>query len=207
MDTRTRNILTVVAFAAIILVGTYAALASPSVRIPSARTAVVESEAGLQLIATVGETTVSGREGVVVTVEEYNPTLQAVKVTRGQNWPSSDLRMSTCYSSVYPFGIALFQGRYDSSNVVLAKPLTIYPFAACPLLLRYISGYYFEPHSNRATVLPGVAGNPLPMMSNKTITGTYTFGGAQPIPLAPGTYTVEIGDEWGAVSFLYFGIG
>lgn len=201
------TVLGALSVAAVVVFGSIAALSVPGTGVPLVRTTTVESVKGLDLVATLNVTSVSGNHRVMVTVQEFNPSTQPVNVSKGQSWASPDLRMTPCYASVFPFGVALYAGRYDSGNVTGAKPLSIFPFVACPLLFRLITGYYFEPQSHDAVVLPASQGTPTAMLANKTITGYYSADSQQATPLPKGIYTVEVGDEWGAVSFLYFEVG
>ena len=78
---------------------------------------------------------------------------------------------------------------------------------ACPMLVRYITGYLFQTMSDNATVLPGTGETP--MATEVQASGTYNSTGNklnQLTPFAPGTYTVVAGDEWGNMVFVYFSV-
>lgn len=172
---------------------------------PSSASVYADSMDGLRLYLAINATEVGLGQSVLVKVSEYNTLPTANNVSRAQTWDVGGLRMNSCYSSLYPFGIALFQGRYTSGNVSGARALQIFPVLPCPLFIRYISGYVFSARSDAAVVLPGT-GEPTPMVANATITGFYPSEpvGPQSQPLPLGTYTVVAGDEWGAIAFLYF---
>lgn len=172
---------------------------------PSSASVYADSMDGLRLYLAINATEVTQGQSVLVKVSEYNTLSAANNVSSAQTWDVAGLRMNSCYSSLYPFGVALFQGRYTSGNVSDARALQIFPVVPCPLFIRYISGYVFSPRSDAAVVLPGT-GEPTPMVANATITGFYPSGpvGPQSQPLLLGTYTIVAGDEWGAVAYLYF---
>lgn len=175
---------------------------------PSSASAYTASVDGLRLYLVINATEVVQGQSVLVNVSEFNTLSNVNNISREQAWGVDGLRMNACYSSVYPFGVALFQGRYTSANVSEAKPLQIFPVVPCPLVIRYISGYAFNPQSEAAVVLPGT-GAPIQMVANTAITGSYSAGpvSLRGQPLPAGTYTVVAGDEWGALAFLYFGVG
>ena len=159
---------------------------------------------GLMLTLSIDSPSIRAGGSVTINVTEFNTNGTPLNVTASRNWTVQGLRMSACYSSVYPFGVAVYQGRYTMENVSAAKPLNLYPLQPCPLLLRYISGYYFQANSDLATVLPGT-GKPLPMAAGVVAAGNYTSGNLR-TSLAPGQYTVAAGDEWGSVLLLHFSV-
>ncbi|MDV3277219.1 MAG: hypothetical protein LYZ69_01975 [Nitrososphaerales archaeon] len=172
----------------------------------SASSTFVESVQGLRLYLSVNTTTPALGRAVQVRVEEFNTLSAPNNVSRGQSWTIEGLGMTACYSSVYPFGVALFEGTYTAANVTQAKPLEMFPIVPCPLLIRLITGYSFEAQSSAAVVLPG-NGPALPMVANATLAGTYSADSATtPLSLPPGAYTIVAGDEWGSLAFLYFNV-
>lgn len=172
---------------------------------PSSASVYADSLDGLRLFLAINATEVTQGQRVLVKIGEYNTLSTANNVSRAQAWGVDGLRTNSCYSSLYPFGIAIFQGRYALGNVSDARPLQIFPVVPCPLVIRYISGYMFSPQSDAAVVLPGT-GAALPMLADVTITGFYPSEpvGLQVRPLPTGTYTAVAGDEWGTIAFLYF---
>jgi len=81
----------------------------------------------------------------------------------------------------------------------------VFPVVPCPMLVRYITGYQFQPMSDDAVVLPGSGAVPMAAMVN--VSGTYYAGDGflkEPMPFAPGPYTVVAGDEWGNLAFDHF---
>jgi hypothetical protein len=187
--------------------------AQPYVRGPTAPSSpsgtYVNSVNGLRLLLSINATVLTGDQRLLIQASELNTMLSPNNVTRAEAWGVSGLGIGACFASVYPFGVAVFQGRYDAGNITQAKPIRIYPVVACPMLIRLVTGYLFEANSSNAVVLPGT-GPAIPMRANVTLYGRYlgNFSGSPlaggATPFAPGTYTVVAGDEWGALAFLYF---
>ena len=200
-------------FFVIVAVGVVAALAISIALLPmmpgitttgiGPTSASVASADGLRLTLRISGTQIPTGGSVTINVTETNTRAATLNISAGKNWPVSGLRMSPCYTSVYPFGIAVYQGHYAKDNISAAKPLNIYPLLLCPLLFRYISGYYFAPSSDSAMILPG-SGSPLRMTSGVAASGNYT--GTNQNGFNPGEYTVAAGDEWGALVLLYFAV-
>ncbi|MDG6901452.1 MAG: hypothetical protein JRM80_05765 [Nitrososphaerota archaeon] len=170
---------------------------------PDQKSASTTSVDGLRLTLEISGTTVEAGGEIAINATESNTLATPLNVSAARSWPLQGLSMGACYESVYPFGVAVYQGRYTSANAT-AKPLNLYPLVPCPLLIRYISGYYFEPSSDLAVVLPG-SGSPMPMAAGLASAGNYSSG-TTVTKFAPGDYTVAAGDEWGTVVFLYFDV-
>ena len=176
------------------------------VNVTEAFTLTSQSEGGLQLrlaLSWNGQFIVSGST-LGISVNEFNPSSSAINVSRETNWPLSGLSTGMCPSLYYPFGIAVFQGKYTGANLSQAVPLRIFPVVPCPLIVRYITGYEFQPMSDNATVLPGTG--EVPMRTEVFVNGTYNAnGGLQngTTPFLPGIYTVVAGDEWGNLALDY----
>jgi hypothetical protein len=177
----------------------------PAVGYPSQ--AYANSANGLRLFITVNSTSLAYGQRILIAVSEVNTLSAQNNVSRAQSWGVEGLRADACYASVYPFGVAIYQGRYTQTNISQAKPMQIFPLVPCPMLIRFVSGYSFLASGDLALVLPA-AGAPVPMETRVVAAGNYSAvyqGGAQnPVPFAPGTYTVVAGDEWGALAFVQF---
>ncbi|MDV3244563.1 MAG: hypothetical protein LYZ66_05235 [Nitrososphaerales archaeon] len=176
---------------------------APPPRMPASTS--VSSVQGLRLDLSLSATEIAPWQPLVIGVSEFNTLSLPVNITVGRSWAVEGLRMTQCYASIYPFGVAVYQGRYIASNVSEAKPLQTFPLVVCHMLIRLVTGYYFSPGGSNAVVLPGT-GPAVPMVASATIAGTYstdTLGGPAH-PLAPGVYTVVAGDEWGTLAFLHF---
>jgi hypothetical protein len=174
----------------------------------------VNSPQNLQLRLSVNASTTGGSHGnvtVSIRVDEYNTLATANNVSKSTGWGLGGLSLGTCGTEIYPFGVALYSGTYTVGNVSQAQPLHIYPFVPCPMLIRLVTGYLFQPTSDLAVVLPGGQNaTATPMSANVTATSEYGVGGnlsSSPSPLGPGTYTVAAGDEWGSVVVTRFTIG
>jgi predicted secreted protein len=140
---------------------------------------------------------------VGISVSDYNPSPMELNLSRDSAWAFDGLSIGACPSLYYPFGIAVLQGKYTSSNVSQGTPLRIFPLVPCPMIVRLITAYIFQPMSDNATVLPGTG--EVPMATEIPVGGTYN-GGQQKgsLPFTPGAYTVVAGDEWGDLAFAYF---
>ena len=164
-----------------------------------------QSAGGLSVRLELNSSRIASGATVGISVNDYNPSTSALNLSKENDWGMGGLSTGACYSLYYPFGIAVLQGRYTSANLSHAVPLQIFPAVPCFMLVRYITGYLFQPTSENATVLPGTG--EVPMATGVSVSGTYDRGGDQYnvlTPFAPGTYTVVAGDEWGNLAFAYF---
>jgi hypothetical protein len=168
----------------------------------------VNTNVKLQLRLSVNASFTGGTAGTVtiqMKVDEFNTFGGLVDDVQGANlYALNGLSLSSCGNGVYPFGVAIYIGKYTATNVSLAAPLRIYPTVPCPLDLRNITAYLFQPDSDLAQVLPSSTNATTPMLANVTATSVY---GSSTTPLGPGTYTVAAGDEWGSLTPVYFTIG
>lgn len=163
---------------------------------------------GLLLLLSENSSTIASGATIGINVSDFNPSAQELNLSRGTTWPLEGLSTGGCPSLYYPFGISVFQGRYTDANVSQAVSLRIFPVVPCPLLVRYITGYAFQPMSDNATVLPGTG--EVPMATSISASGTYDAPGSKLSGLTPfqrGTYTIAAGDEWGNLAFAYFVVG
>lgn len=165
-------------------------------------TASVASVDGLRLTLQISATGISLGGHVTINVTETNTGSLPLNQSAASSWGVQGLRMDMCYASIYPFGVAVYPGHYTQQNITTGRPINLYPVVPCPLLIRYISGYYFQPSSSVAVVLPGT-GQGVAMASGVVAAGNYTSGNNLD-HFTHGVYTVVAGDEWGALAFLYF---
>jgi|GEM_PF-631870 len=175
------------------------------VNITESFTLTNQSAGGLLLLLGLNGSRIASGATIGINVSDYNPSPTELNLSRETAWALDGLSTGGCPSLYFPFGIAVFQGRYTGANVSQATPLRIFPVVPCPMLVRYIAGYVFQPLSDNATVLPGTG--EVPMATGVSVSGTYSAPGSQLsglMPFTPGTYTVVAGDEWGNLAFVYF---
>lgn len=169
---------------------------------------------GLQLRLSLNATSLAEGGALGISVSEFNTQTTANNVTKARDWAVTGLSLGPCATegySIYPFGVAVYKGAYTGSNLSGASPLDIYPTVACPMFLRLVTGYLFQPLNDSAVILPSNGASPTPMRATLAVNGTYAVDHAalesSPQPLAPGVYTVAGGDEWGALVTLRFTVG
>jgi hypothetical protein len=155
---------------------------------------------GLQLQLSVNSSQVTRGHAMGVRVAVWNTLDVPNNASAANAWPF-DVQAESCPHGFYPMGVALFEGRVGAGNVSGATPLQIFPDTPCPLFVRFISGYLFQPASGSAIVLPGTGPQVL-IAANVTVSGTFSTG-PQPQALTPGVYTIASADEWGVAVFLY----
>ena len=177
----------------------------PATTTPS--TTTTQSENGLQLQASVNTTTLTPGEALQINVSEYNTLSIDNNVKAATNWGVNGLAIGACPNiNVLPFGVAVFQGKYNAQNISQGIPLELFAAVPCAQLMRLITGYDFLPVSNNAAIMPGGdLSSPTSMSATETVNGTYTQG-FQLTPLSAGMYTVVAGDEWGNLEFLYISV-
>ncbi len=182
---------------------------SSTVSTTSATSTSTLASNGLQLRLALNATNLPSGKTLGVSVGEFNTKSVLNNVTKADLWAVQGLSLGACETegySVYPFGIAVYQGRYTEANVSQGTPLQVYAQVACPMLLRLVTGYVFQPMSDSAVILPSSgSSSPVPMNANVTVRGDYSQGTLQ--FLGPGVYTVAAGDEWGALATVQFSVG
>jgi hypothetical protein len=161
----------------------------------------------ISLGASLNSTNVSQNQTIRVTASDRNSLRFADELPLSEDWGVQNLTLGACvFPAVYPFGVAIFQGKYTPDNVSSAKSLLLYPdfpgeVYSCPSA--YISRDYikFRPLQN--------------ISLSMRFSGYYTYG-FTPVPglpggtlgihhpFAPGEYTLVAGDEWGHVKMSYF---
>jgi hypothetical protein len=157
---------------------------------------------GLELMVSLNATKVLPGQEVQVNLSEFN-TLPAVdNVSASGAWPVS-VALGSC-ENVFdqPFGIAVYYGHVDGQNLSQGQRVAIFPIVACPMYVRLVTGYVFQPQSDLAVILPGSGATPSPLVGSVNVGMNYSSRQGQ--PLSTGTYTVVVADEWGALAFVYF---
>jgi hypothetical protein len=165
------------------------------------KTVTIGSIQGLQLTLGLNSTVLLSGQTLQVAVDEFNTLSTVNNVSASRQWPAQVSLGSCTNLNFKPFGIAVYSGHVDAQNLSQATPLQIFPIVPCPMLMRLITGYDFQPSSAQAVILPSVGAAPSSMAANINVSSTYS---GQPKPLPPGPYTVLAADEWGAMAFLYF---
>ena len=163
--------------------------------------ASADSSHDLQLRVDINATNFLSGESLQVAVSEFNTLSSFNNVSALEQWPIR-VALGSC-PNVYdqPFGIAVYSGRVDEQNLSQGVQLKIFPRLACPMFIRSVTEYAFQPQSDLAVVLPNVSAVPSPLTANVTVSMIYP---GLPQPLPEGTYTLVAADEWGALLFVYF---
>jgi hypothetical protein len=163
---------------------------------------------GLILGAGMNVSTVSQGKAISLQIWERNSLDIQNNVTAATDWPSEDLSLGPCGSLSYPFGFKVLSGYYAEGSPGLnsAQPVTLYApgVYSCPAIL-VVGSYSFSPQSTSAT-LSCASGSCLTEAMDVTsgISGEYVGDSVNLSPLPAGTYTVMVGDEWGASVLVYF---
>ena len=169
-----------------------------------------KSKNGLSLSLSLDSTTYQLYQYVTIVIDEKNTLLKTNDVRDAEEWRTNELSLGFC--TYGPFGIAVFQGYYTSSDFSAAAPLVIFdpsprscPSAASP------SSYSFQPSSDIANL--NIDSNPGITIKNQEISAEIPMAGywSKNSPnsfsgFEPGVYTVLAGDEWGALVMLHFTI-
>jgi hypothetical protein len=161
---------------------------------------------GLRLSLSLDSTTYQPGQSVAITIDETNMLPSTNSVPASDKWPLSALGVGPCGPMNYPFGIAIFQGNYTSSDILSATPLKLYNPTAmynCPAILSGISAYEFQPSSDTAAIFQNSSSSPAmteSMNSEVQSTGYWVASPSETLTnFAPGIYTVVGGDEWGTL--------
>jgi hypothetical protein len=156
------------------------------------------------------KTYLPGRE-VSIVIDVKNTLLTENDVAVSDNWSYSYLTLGQCGTYLLPFGVALLQGYYSSTNIPTATPLMFYDYSVqpCPIVFGKITTYDFKPSSDIATIQYKSQPGTQPIKTNVAfslqLTGYWT-GSPPPIKknFDPGDYTVVAGDEWGNLLIVHF---
>jgi activator of HSP90 ATPase len=89
---------------------------TPTTTTPS--TTSTRYENGLQLQASVNTTTLTPGETLQINVSEYNTFSTDNNILAATCWGANGLSIGACPNiNVLPFGVAVFQGKYDVQNI------------------------------------------------------------------------------------------
>ena len=173
-------------------------------------TASSASANGLSLSLSLDTTTYRPGQEISIVLDVKNTWPETNHVPISNNWPYSDLASGQCDLGA-PYGIAIFQGDYTSSNLSTATTLALWDYSLvvpCPIEIP-VNYYVFEPLSDIATAFSSEASFPnFTEATNFELTETGYWTGTRPNVtkhnFTPGVYTVVAGDEWGAMLVLHF---
>jgi hypothetical protein len=174
----------------------------------SASTSAASSLQGVQFTMSLGKLTVNPGNSLTISLAEYNPAYTATNVSRASSWPLGTLNLGPCGTAAFPFGIAVFQGRYLGSDISTGTPLRVFrPSAPCSAAVTAPAWYAFQPKSSLAVTSTSATSVAIEVTFN--VNGTWNGGdvsgnGATFSGFAPGGYTVAGGDEWGHLVVEYF---
>jgi hypothetical protein len=157
---------------------------------------------GLELRVSLNASEIVPGQEVQVNLSEFNTLPVVNNVSASGAWPVS-VALGPC-ENVYsqPFGIAVYSGHVDGQNLSQGQRVPIFPIVACPMYIRLVTGYVFQPQSDLAVILPGSGAQPSPLVGSVNVGMNYSSFQGKPLPI--GAYTVVAADEWGALAFFYF---
>ena len=179
---------------------------SPTAVIPttSPSSTSVPSIDGLSLSVSINPITIVPGDVINISASERNTTNKTVSVPANQNLLFSSMFQALNAGGgggVMPFGFAIYQGDFSLQNL----PPTSLPYKEPiyhngPALK--VNSYGFDPSSGLAYV-PELR-TKFEVTSSTSLIG-YTGDVAIPwVAFSPGTYTLVVGDEWGALAILHF---
>jgi hypothetical protein len=195
--------------------GNTACTAPPPGPVPPASNAstsvsTVHSATGLQLTLDEYSVTHEGKTSDSVNVSLYNTRTVQLTLAPGQ----LNFGLGPC--SQLPFGVAIFMGRYDSSNLSSATPMELYQPGAynCPAEFG-VAAWSFAPMSSNLTLVsaqPASSGNAttsqdvLTQRATASIPLTGFWSGGTFHRFSAGTYTAAADDEWGDLLMVSFNL-
>ena len=170
---------------------------------------------GLSLSLSLDSTTYHPGQEVAIAIDIKNTLSVENDVPVSDNWSYPNLEIGPCDNGPggfgYPYGIAIFQGDYTSSEFSTATSLALYDYSvppSCPGPMPS-SAFDFKPLSDIATVISGSSSLPDSTIGmNTQLAATRYWTGVRPDTsehgFGPGVYTVVGGDEWGNLVILHF---
>jgi hypothetical protein len=169
------------------------------------------SPIGLKLSLSLDSTIYQPGQQVTIVIVETNTLSKTNIVSISNKWSYSYLTLGQCGTYLLPFGVALLEGYYSSTNISTATPLMFYDYSVqpCPIVFGKITTYDFKPSSDIATIQYKSQPGTQPIKTNVAfslqLTGYWT-GSPPPIKknFEPGDYTVVAGDEWGNLVIVHF---
>jgi hypothetical protein len=156
----------------------------------------------ISVSASLSSTDVGQNQTIKVTVSDVNGLRFPNELPLSGNWRVQNLSMGPCsFYEYYPYGIALYQGKYTLDNLSSATSIAIYApgFYGCGAA-SFTNSFTFKPLQNVSSYveLRGYW-----TKGETTLPGGLISEGVLH-PFLPGQYTVVAGDEWGHAQVLYF---
>ena len=178
--------------------------------------AVSKSAQSSSLTLSLDATTYQVYQDVLLVIDERNTLPKTNNIPVSNKWPSNQLELGPRGKS-FPFGIAVFNGYYTSSEFSTTTPLNYYDpngMHSWPLEV-FPNAYSFQPLSDIADII--VDSDPNLSIKNQLMSFVITLNGYwikndsndayyQFNTFSSGVYTVVAGDEWGALVVLHFTI-
>ena len=155
----------------------------------SDNSATLKSANGLSLSLSLDSTIYNPSQQISIVIDEKNTLSKTNIVSISNKWSCSYLTLGQCGTYLLPFGVALLQGYYSSTNISTATPATPlmfydYNVQPCPIVLGKITTYDFKPSSDIATIQYESQPGTQPIKTNVTfslqLTGYWT-GSPPPI--------------------------
>ena len=162
-----------------------------------------DSAPGLQLRLSINTSRIYQGGVILANLSEFNEYNHPNNVSKGDNWQAPVALGSCPNTNFWPFGVAVYKGHVTSQNISQGTQIQVFPVVPCPLYIRLITAYVFEPNSHMAQILPGTGLTAITVTASIT-NATSNGSSSQSSPLPAGSYTLVGGDEWGALAFLYF---
>jgi hypothetical protein len=171
--------------------------------IPGVNNASSKSTNGLSLTLSLDAATYQTGQRITIALDEKNMLAATNNIPASDQWPYDGLGLgSRCASYGSPFGIALFQGNYNSSDYSTATQLYLYDPNGIYLCQPALTGISYAHYTFQSS-------------SDITQFGQEIFEfmmkgywpdkkDSEYTRLDPGVYTVVAGDEWGALVLVHF---
>jgi hypothetical protein len=187
----------------IIALAAVAAVAALVILSPSLLT--VHDSGAIGFGASVNATSLLQNQTLKVDVSVRNSLYVTNTLPLSGDWKVQNLSMGPCtFYQSYPYGIAVYQGRYTLENISSGTQLEMYaPGGYFCGVATLANTFTFKPQQNVSSYID---------LQGYWTAGetTYPGGGwSEGVlhPFLPGVYTLVVGDEWGHTKFLYFQVG
>ena len=171
--------------------------------IPGVNSASAKSTNGLSLTLSLDAATYQPGQRITIDLDEKNTLSATNNVPAAHQWPYDGLDLGTrCASFGSPFGIALFQGNYNSSDFSTGTQLYLYDPNALYLCQPALTGISYSLYSFKPSSDVTQFGQQIFEFTMKGYWPDKKF--SEYTKLEPGVYTVAAEDEWGALVLVHF---